>query len=100
MLTPGPLSLLWGPDQTCRRSGDNQLTSAAVQNPGSLKGPQEGNAGPRYKRDDKVPGQELASRGFGGVPGEKQPLQTVPGARPITRGGEKQEPHKEGSKGI
>lgn len=35
------------------------------------------------------------------VPGEKQLLQTVPGARPIIWGGERdREPHKEGSKGI
>lgn len=55
------MSLLLGPNQISRHIGDNQLLSAAVQNPGNLQGPQEGDAVPQCEMADKVRVQELAS---------------------------------------
>lgn len=71
-----------GPHQISRHRGDNQLLSAAALDPGTLQGPQEGDTGPQYAIDDKVLAQEFAAIN-GQCPGEKQLLQTVPGARPI-----------------
>lgn len=48
------MSLLLGPNQISRHIGDNQLLSAAVQNPGNLQRPQKGDAVPQCEMGDKA----------------------------------------------
>lgn len=70
VLTPGPGSLWWGPNQICRPCRDNQLLPAGARKPGSRREAQEGDTGPHYGTHDKVLGQELAASHCHSVPGE------------------------------